>query len=86
MAKSSGTHVSLASANRRVGKSAKPQSKINSVSFEPASGGLISKTHGEDGGPGYSAPNSTIHPSMSHAIQHLKSTLGHVFDKEGGTE
>jgi hypothetical protein len=86
MAKSSGQHVSLAGANRRIGKSANPQSKISSVSFEPANGGLISKSHGEDGVPGYSAPNATIHPSMSHAIQHLKSTLGHVFNKEGGTE
>ena len=80
MAKSSASHIrTLGQANP--GKKAIGGGKATSVSFKPAKNGLISSVS-SDGGMDYKEPEHTIHSTMSHAVQHLKQTFGHVFDKE----
>lgn len=84
MSKSGATHLkSLAVANRKVGKHL-PGAR--SVEFTPAKGGLVSKTRGENADGSYAEPIQGIHPSLSHAVQHLKTTLGHVYDQEDGSK
>lgn len=83
MAKSSASHIkSLAQANKQPGVKGGKLSP-RSVEFTGAENGLTSvvrHNRGEDGGMDYAADKTTIHPSMSHAVAHLKSTFGHVFE------
>lgn len=84
MAKSSASHVStLAGANRKpnpIGGT----NRAKSIEFKKADNGLVS-TMRTDGvgndGPMYTEPNTTIHPSMSHAIGHLEKHFGDTFAK-----
>lgn len=68
--------------------------EVRSVSFEPAKGGLISRTAmryhrgGQGGGPEYDHEEETaVHSTMKHAAAHLHKVLGHHFgDEESGLE
>ncbi len=85
MAKSSASHVSLAMANRRVGKTKTPVNKVHAVDFSKANGGLVSTTRSKsEGGDSFGGESQqTIHPSMSHAVAHLKQALSHAFEDDG---
>lgn len=58
------------------------------VEFKPATGGIISTTHmrfkrgGQGGGPDFDHEHEeAVHPTMEHAVGHLRTTLGGVFGK-----
>ncbi len=60
--------------------------EVTGLRFKPAENGLMSEmSHrtfrgGQGGGPDYDhGSTDTIHPSMHHAMQHLKKNMGHVF-------
>jgi len=59
---------------------------VESISFRPAEGGLVSETTtkykrgGSGGGPDSEYDRETgIHPTIEHAIAHLKETMGHHY-------
>lgn len=57
--------------------------KLLSVTFEPADGGVISRTrHGDDEyGPGET--KTGIHPNHDHAAAHLMTTMAGCFEGKG---
>ena len=59
--------------------------KLIEVSFEPAEGGVISKTRhrveGDDYGP--SETKTGIHPTAEHAAAHLMTTMEGCFTPSG---
>jgi hypothetical protein len=72
------------------------KAEIVEVSFKPATGGIVSETRskmrrgGQGGGPDWDyETESGVHPTLKHASEHLKATLGHHFaaaPKEQGSE
>jgi hypothetical protein len=84
MAKSSAAQIAArAEKQSSASKKTKGDGKASSVSFEPAEGGLVSRTSRHSGGKGeYIEPTVAIHPNMAHAVGHLKSTFDHVFGGE----
>jgi hypothetical protein len=60
--------------------------EILEVAFKPAKGGVVSETRtrtprgGQGGGPSFEHDSEQgVHPTMEHAVAHLKSSLGHCF-------
>lgn len=67
------------------------KSTIESVSFRPAKGGVISETShrtkrsGQGGGPMHDYDHETaVHPSMEHAQAHLGKMLGDCYGSSKG--
>jgi hypothetical protein len=65
----------------------KSKPEVESVSFRPAKGGMISETHmrikrgGQGGGPVHDyESNTAVHPDMKSAHAHLTAMLGHSFE------
>ena len=84
MAKSSAVRVKETSMSAKAARErTRPGGQARSVEFTPAKGGMISRTSqsSTEDGP-YQEPEQTIHPSMSHAIAHLKRTFGHLYGEE----
>lgn len=80
MAKSSA--IALRSAQH---KPAKGKKKLIEISFEPAKGGVISKTRhrteGDEYGP--SDTETAVHPTADHAAAHLVATMASCFEGAG---
>lgn len=62
---------------------------VESIKFTPAKGGMISQTElktergGQGGGPTHDyTAETTVHPTMDHAVAHMKAKLGHAFKSE----
>jgi hypothetical protein len=85
MAKSSASRLAANKAQSAAPKSSKKT--VIEVSFEPAEGGIISKTRhreGDDSDFGMRETKTAIHPSMDHAAAHLMKTMEGCFT-EGGS-
>lgn len=68
---------------------AKHKGEVESVTFRPAKGGVVSETTtaykrgGQGGGPDREYEHETaVHPTHEHAAAHLKSMLGHAYASE----
>lgn len=60
--------------------------KVCEISFRPAKGGAVSETRteyqrgGQGGGPDVDYEHETaVHPTMAHAVNHLKNHLAEAF-------
>lgn len=60
--------------------------KVCEISFRPAEGGAVSETRteykrgGQGGGPDVDYDHETaVHPTLEHAVKHLKAALGPAF-------
>jgi hypothetical protein len=84
MAKSSAVRAKETSMSAKAARErTRPGGQARELSFSPAKGGMISRTSQSSAGDGpYQEPEHTIHPSMSHAIAHLKRTFGHLYEGE----
>ena len=86
----------MAEIKRPGGMPKKGHREVESVSYRPAKGGIISETRhktfrgGQGGGPNFDwGSDDAVHPSMEHAMKHLKSMMGSVFgeaQKDGENE
>jgi hypothetical protein len=63
--------------------------RLCEISFRPADGGAISETRtvykrgGQGGGPDVDYDHETaVHPTLEHAVKHLKKELGPHFQEE----
>jgi hypothetical protein len=63
--------------------------RLCEISFRPAEGGAISETRteykrgGQGGGPDVDYDHETaVHPTLEHAVKHLKKELGPHFHEE----
>lgn len=80
MAISSARNIkTLAAANRKPNPVGGTDRATTKITFKKANGGFISETHKEQSDSPWQDPETTVHPSISHAAQHLKSQFG---DKE----
>ena len=69
----------------------KPKKLTVSLSFRPASNGVVSEHHqtserAKTGAAYEHHSETTVHPTMKHAVDHLKSTMKHLFkdsDEDG---
>jgi hypothetical protein len=67
--------------------------RLCEISFRPADGGAISETRtvykrgGQGGGPDVDYDHETaVHPTLEHAVKHLRKTLGPAFGDEEEAE
>lgn len=60
--------------------------KVHRMMFEKADNGMISSaSHESDDGSPYGQESKMVHPSMAHAVKHMKATMGGCFPgKDGG--
>lgn len=59
---------------------------VQGIEFKPATGGMISETRhkvsGGKYGPDYKY-ETAVHPSIGHAVRHLKAAFGKKSEKKG---
>lgn len=84
MAKSSAANLAIRAGARK--PHAPSARRVISVEFEPAEGGMISRTRtrgddDEDYGPTES--KTAIHPTADHAAAHLVTTMASCFEGKG---
>ncbi len=62
-----------------------PDHELLEISFKPATGGMISesrhRTNGDKFGPDYKH-ETAVHPSIGHAVRHLKTSMGKAMGKK----
>lgn len=61
------------------------QTDVDSIEFKPATGGLVSHTSRMEKGKGDYGMHKreiAVHPSLAHAMRHMKVTLGASFGKK----
>ncbi len=83
MAKSSA--ISLRESQHKTASKGKKK-KVMSIEFEPAEGGVISRTRQKDDDDEDYGPSETkvaIHPTADHAAAHLMVTMAQCFEEKG---